>query len=414
MNFQTELDFFIRILKSFNLPSYVVAYPFDDVPDMDLGIRRLINPAKDYRSYLDIHPIQYPGNKLYYALDEYGCHYIFMLLPDTEPATYFFIGPFLTKPFESDELYKRAEKFSVSPELIKQVEYYYRYLPLVADVTSLENIVLSFAETIWGGVDTFTVEQIEDSRMAKTKIDSNISFYTENDFPDFSVKRVEERYENENQFILAVSQGNSLKAEQFLVPYAFMNYEKRTNEALRNAKNYTIIMNTLLRKAAELGSVHPYHIDIISSRFAKKIELATSAKDVEHLQHEMVHKYCLLVKNHSMKGYSQLIRKILTMVDTSLTADLTLNSLATELNVNSSYLSTLFKKETGSTLTEYVNRKRIEHAILLLNSTNMQIQTIAQHCGISDVNYFTKVFKKQIGKTPKEYRASLQSISRKK
>lgn len=414
MNYKSEIDFFIRILKSFNLPTHTVEYPFDDVPDMDLGIRRLLDPTKEYRFYLDIDPIQYPGNKLYYALDEYGCHYIFMLLPDSETTTYLFIGPFLTKPFESEELYKRAANSSVPPGLIKQVEFYYRFLPLIADVTSLQNIVLSFAETIWGGVDTFTVEQIENTKIKKTKTLSGIMLYEDTDFPPFSVNRIEELYENENRFILAVSQGNTLKAEQYLIPYAFMNFERRTTEALRNAKNYTIILNTLLRKAAELGSVHPYHIDDISSRFAKKIELATSPTDIEHLQREMVHKYCLLVKNHSMKGYSLLVRKILTLIDTDLTADLTLNSIATNLNVNSSYLSTLFKKETGSTLTEYVNSKRIEHAILLLNSTNMQIQTIAQHCGISDVNYFTKLFKKQIGKTPKEYRNSVYSTSQKK
>ena len=119
---------------------------------------------------------------------------------------------------------------------------------------------------------------------------------------------------------------------------------------------------------------------------------------------EMVRKYCLLVKNHSMKGYSLLIRKVLTQIDYDLTADLGLKNLATQLNVNSSYLSTLFKKETGSTLTEYVNQKRIEHAVFLLNSSSLQIQMIAQYSGIPDVNYFTKTFKKIIGITPKEYR----------
>ena len=87
-----------------------------------------------------------------------------------------------------------------------------------------------------------------------------------------------------------------------------------------------------------------------------------------------------------------------------MTADLSLNAQAGLLNVNSSYLSTLFKKETGTTLTEYVNKKRIRHAVFLLNTTTMQIQMVAQHCGIPDVNYFTKTFKKYIGKTPKEYR----------
>ena len=87
----------------------------------------------------------------------------------------------------------------------------------------------------------------------------------------------------------------------------------------------------------------------------------------------MVHKYCLLVKNHSMKGYSLLIQKVLVRIDSDLTADLSLKTQAALLNVNASYLSTLFKKETGQTLTDYVNKKRVEHALFLLNSSSMQI-----------------------------------------
>ena len=44
---------------------------------------------------------------------------------------------------------------------------------------------------------------------------------------------------------------------------------------------------------------------------------------------------------------------------------------------------------------------------MLLNSTSMQIQTIATHCGIPDLNYFTKVLKKYIQMTPKEYRTKI-------
>ena len=66
-----------------------------------------------------------------------------------------------------------------------------------------------------------------------------------------------------------------------------------------------------------------------------------------------------------------------------------------------------FKKETGKTVSEYIRDKRIEHAKYLLNTTHLQIQTIALHCGIMDVQYFSKIFKKQLGKTPKEYREAL-------
>ena len=118
----------------------------------------------------------------------------------------------------------------------------------------------------------------------------------------------------------------------------------------------------------------------------------------------MARKYAFLVKNHSMKGYSSLIRQALTHIDNDLSADLSLKALAETLGTNASYLSTLFKKETGHTLTEYVTDKRIQHAVFLLNATNMQIQTIASYCGIPDVCYFSRIFKKLKGKTPSEYR----------
>ena len=108
-----------------------------------------------------------------------------------------------------------------------------------------------------------------------------------------------------------------------------------------------------------------------------------------------------------MQGYSNLVRKALIQIDMDLSGDLTLSTIAGLLDVNPSYLSTVFKKETGQTLTEYVTEKRIDHAIFLLNSTNLQIQTIAQYCGIPDVCYFTKIFKKHVGKSPTEYKNNI-------
>lgn len=190
----------------------------------------------------------------------------------------------------------------------------------------------------------------------------------------------------------------------------FRSAEQRLADPVRNAKNYAIILNTLLRKATEEGGVHPIHIDKISSTFAKKIELQTSEKGISQLFKEMVRKYALTVKNHSLKGYSKMVRRVMIQVDTDLASDLSLSSQAILLNVNPNYLSTVFKKETGHTLTEYVTGKRIEHAVFLLNSTNMQIQTIAQYCGIPDICYFTKTFKKYIGKSPTEYRNEIKKV----
>ncbi|MGN0165210.1 MAG: helix-turn-helix transcriptional regulator [Lachnospiraceae bacterium] len=220
-----------------------------------------------------------------------------------------------------------------------------------------------------------------------------------------SIEILENRYETERQLMQAVTNGQTHKAEMFFVELTSVKPESRSDSLLRDMKNYTVILNTLLRKAAEAASVHPFYIDSISSQYATKIEQLTSPAACKATQKEMVRRYCMLVKNHSLKGYSLLIRKAITDIGYDLTADLSLRALAGRLNVNPSYLSTLFRRETGVTLTEYVNKKRIEHAIWLLNTTDLQIQEIAQHCGIPDVNYFTKTFKKLVGKTPKEYRS---------
>jgi YesN/AraC family two-component response regulator len=61
----------------------------------------------------------------------------------------------------------------------------------------------------------------------------------------------------------------------------------------------------------------------------------------------------------------------------------------------------------GQTLTDYVNSRRVEQAASMLRSGTLQVQTVAQYCGIPDVNYFSKLFKRYTGVSPKEFRATL-------
>ena len=221
------------------------------------------------------------------------------------------------------------------------------------------------------------------------------------------MRLLEERYEIENQFLKYVSVGNYNKSLAILNGINDFILENRAKTRLRDYKNYTIVLNTLLRKAAEHGAVHPIHIDNLSSSFAIKIEELHTIDQGIALCREMIRKYCLLVKKYSTKEYSFFIQKVIARIEADFTADQSLKTHAELLNLNPSYLSSLFKKETGMTLTEYVNQRRIEHGIFLLNSTNMQIQDVALNCGIPDINYFTRLFKKQIGKTPSEYKRLL-------
>ena len=165
-------------------------------------------------------------------------------------------------------------------------------------------------------------------------------------------------------------------------------------------------MNTLLRKAAERGGVHPIYLDSISSTFAIKIEQLHYLEAIPKLTSDMFRDYCQMVRKHATKQYSPPIQKALLYIESHLSENLSLRTLADILSISSGYLSTLFRKETGQTLTDYINQKRIRHAMHLLKTTHLQVQTIAQHCGIMDVQYFSKIFKKIVGMTPKAYRDS--------
>ena len=169
-------------------------------------------------------------------------------------------------------------------------------------------------------------------------------------------------------------------------------------------------MNTLLRKAAERGGVHPLYINDVSTEFALKIERLFSVSSATELMAEMYRVYCRLVRKYSMKSYSPIVKRVITLINSDLSANHTLTALAESQNISPGYLSTLFKKETGKNVTEYILDERMQLARRLLATTSLQIQTVALHCGIMDVQYFSKLFKKYSGKSPKEYRkaATLQ------
>lgn len=84
--------------------------------------------------------------------------------------------------------------------------------------------------------------------------------------------------------------------------------------------------------------------------------------------------------------------------------DLSLKLVASKIYTNESYLSRIFKKETGVTLIEYISKKRIDESVRLLNSTDLKVYEIAEKIGFRDPHYFSICFKKQTGMTIKQFK----------
>jgi len=108
--------------------------------------------------------------------------------------------------------------------------------------------------------------------------------------------------------------------------------------------------------------------------------------------------------NDADKDDADVVKRAKALIRQLISHDLTRTQIAELVHLSADYLSHLFKKETGLSLSEYILRERLEMAKNLLEYTNLPIGSIADKVGYSYVSYFDRVFKKSVGTTPAEYR----------
>lgn len=344
---------------------------------------------------------------IYYMTTPITCSYLYLRLPVTATSAVLMIGPYLLRTPTGKQIMEWCENNGVSPRRQKELERYLSHVPVLSEGNHLFSLVDTFADHLWGS-GGFRVETLHHSLSQDTSHFWAQKPHTKGEDSMLNMQLLEARYAFENKLIDAVSVGQFQKAELLLSNFASMSLMQRLADPVRNAKNYCIILNTLLRKAAEKGGVHPFYLDSVSSSFALEIETLSSPDASKALMQDMLRTYCRLVRKHSMKDYTAPVQRAITIIDADLTANLSLQSLSKQLNISNSYLSALFRKETGQTLTDFINQRRIQHAMYLLESTRLQVQTVAQHCGFLDVHYFTKVFKRVTGHTPRQHRQAAQ------
>ncbi len=97
-------------------------------------------------------------------------------------------------------------------------------------------------------------------------------------------------------------------------------------------------------------------------------------------------------------------KSILHYVNKTYCSNISLQELSLKFFMSSSYISQLFKKETGQTFTQYLTSLRVSYACELLKTTNFSIAEISEKSGYSDYFYFTRIFKKVVRKTPSQFR----------
>jgi YesN/AraC family two-component response regulator len=102
------------------------------------------------------------------------------------------------------------------------------------------------------------------------------------------------------------------------------------------------------------------------------------------------------------------MNRIIGYIEEHYAQEITLKGLAEFIRMDASYVSDLFKKKTGSTLTHYIQNRRIRAAKMLLAETDRTISDIGHQVGFENDNYFIKVFKRWCEMTPNEYRKRVE------
>lgn len=158
-------------------------------------------------------------------------------------------------------------------------------------------------------------------------------------------------------------------------------------------------------KTSENDKVSNFMIQILMEYYDKKNGMETA-----------IRAYIMLLFNELLRQYkkhlsSELVYKIDSTISTEILnyinshyKEITLKAMADHFSYNPDYIGKLVKKIIGKTLTELIIEKKINQAQYLLQNTKMSVTDVVTEIGYSNVSYFYRQFKEQVGETPDEYR----------
>lgn len=139
---------------------------------------------------------------------------------------------------------------------------------------------------------------------------------------------------------------------------------------------------------------------------AKVREASGSSGSIDVYMQDLLERALALRDRESENQGKHVLKKGLKYIEENFIEEsLSLNSVAGAIGVSGNYFSSIFSQEMQMTFIEYVTKKRMEKAKKLLVQTNLHSSEIAGEVGYKDPHYFSFVFKKTVGCTPREYRS---------
>ena len=162
----------------------------------------------------------------------------------------------------------------------------------------------------------------------------------------------------------------------------------------------------IISRAAVDAGANVKDIFLINENFNSNIENFQDLEDLSVWVSNMLQRFISLTFEFEKVKHADTVYKVIEYIKENYYRHIPLEEIAQITYMSKTYLSTLFKKETGYSISEYINGIRVDRARSLLVNSDIAIVEIARMCGFEDQSYFTKVFRKTTGITPKKCRES--------
>lgn len=212
-------------------------------------------------------------------------------------------------------------------------------------------------------------------------------------------------YEHELAFYQSVKMGNIEEARRLYKPLGGEGMGKLSDDPLRNLKYHLIITVAFITRYCIEGGMEMETAYNLSDAYIQRIDKCTAEEEIHAIHRELVEDYAKRMRDiikHEL--FSKPVSLCMDYIYNHLHSKITLKELAETADLSESYLSKLFRRELGVTISQYIAQKRVEAAENLLKYSDYSCIDISNYLCFNSESYFIQVFKSYTKMTPKEYR----------
>lgn len=212
-------------------------------------------------------------------------------------------------------------------------------------------------------------------------------------------------FDREIAFYESICTGNMELVRVFMKPLCSEGCGILSEDHLRNLKYHMVVLAAMIARYCIKGGMSPEESYRLSDFYIMQTDKCNSENEIRNVHSEMIKGYTNKMRRVKLNGiYSKQLIKAIDYIICNIHNRIKLIDVAKYLNISHEYLSRLFRKETGCTFSNYVNRMKIEEAATLLLYTEYSDYEISAMLSFVTQGYFIQVFKKFMGCSPKQYK----------